>query len=458
MILTKPFPFQAEDARRIKAFGGRALLAAEMGLGKSLIALLFAELIKLRPIIVVCPASVKWVWDSEARKHVGLRSEILSGMSPERNGLTGHAPIVIINYDILGPWLPYLKSIKPALVILDECHALMSRQSQRSKNCKKLCSGIPHVLALSGTPLVNRPADLWQTLNILWPKSFPNFWSYGHRFCGPKRTFWGWDFRGASNLKELHSTLKSLGMIRRRKVDVLQDLPPKQRTIVPFDISAKDRKEYDQAESDFLGWLGQRKPSGLKRAARAQGLVQLGHLKRLAGEFKIGSVIEWVDDFLANSEEKLILYAVHRKVIKRLRKRWGPACVVVDGSTPAKDRQLAVRKFLSHKSVRVFIGNIRAAGTGWSAKGVSDVAFAELDWTPGLHSQAEDRCCGLERGKQGVASNAWYFVAKDTIEEKLAKILQAKQRTISKTLDGKRGVGDLDLFDKLCEELRKERQ
>lgn len=460
MIHTTPFPFQDEDANRIGALGGRALVANDPGLGKSFTALLYAQRAKLRPIIVVCPASVKWIWQSEARKHLGLRSQVLEGIHPKQNGHMDPPPLTIINYDILGKsrrgkgWVRTIRRMRPQLIIIDECHYLGSRTAKRTRWVRQLCQGVPHVVALSGTPLVNRPAELWPTLNILYPLKFPSWFSFGHRFCKPKKEFWGWTFKGATNVELLHSKLKKI-MIRRRKIDVLKDLPAKIRSVLPLPLSRP--KEYAAASKDFIGWLSTQTTSKrkLRKAAKAEAVVKLGYLKRLSAKLKLPSVIEWVDNFLSETDEKLILFAVHKKVIKRLRNRWGDACVVVDGSVTGRDRQLAVKKFLTHRNVRIFIGNIRAAGVGWSAKGVSNVAFAELDWTPGLHSQAEDRVSGIERGQRGISANIMYFVAKDTIEEHLVKIIQAKSKTIAKVLDGKGRAADLDIFDRLCEQLRK---
>jgi SNF2 family DNA or RNA helicase len=170
---------------------------------------------------------------------------------------------------------------------------------------------------------------------------------------------------------------------------------------------------------------------------------------------KTSSVIAWVRDFL-ESERKLILFAVHKSVVTRLREAF-PAAVEVVGATSLKQRKLNVERFLGDADCPLLIGNVKAAGTGWSAPGVSDVAFAELAWSPGTHTQAEDRCHGLGRGKEGVRSTAFYLVARGTLEEKLVKLLQEKQRVASRILDGGRG-DPLDVFDRLVAELRKEKR
>src|SRR5690349_239873 len=123
--MTTPHNFQIKAVRKIDRLAGRCLLAHDMGLGKSFMSLLWAsENPEARPVIIVCPASLKWNWEREAVKHLNLRCDVLEGTKPKRGRFAKHAPMTIINYDILGPWLKYLLKIKPQLVILDECHYL----------------------------------------------------------------------------------------------------------------------------------------------------------------------------------------------------------------------------------------------------------------------------------------------------------------------------------------------
>lgn len=446
--MTKPFAYQLEPAEKFAgSFRGRILIADEMGLGKTLQALLCSQKMpEAKPIVCVCPSSIKWVWRHEASLHCNMRSEILEGTRPPFNGFLPHRELLIINYDILGAWLKYLRRLKPQLVIIDECHYLASLNSQRTRHVQSLCEKVPNVIALSGTPLINRPKELWPTLNILRPDLFPAFLDFALDYCKPERKPWGWDYNGATNLKGLHKLLTRKLMVRRRKQDVLADLPPKRRIVVPLDIVK--RREYDHALNDFLGWMRKRNPTKVRRAAHAERLVKLGYLKRLAAKLKMQSVYEWLDNFLVESEGKIILFAVHKKIIKRLRNRYSDMCTVVDGSITGDERRLSFKKFLTHSKCRILIGNIRAAGVGWSAKGVSTNAFVEFAWAPGSHTQAEDRIHGIGRGDKRLRSEIFYLVARDTIESKLVKILQDKQKTSSAVLDGGKG-NDLDVFDLL---------
>lgn len=455
---TRLYPFQKEGVLQIEAFDGRCLLADDMGLGKTIQTLTFLRRNpESLPAAVVCPAALKWNWEREAKVHIGMPAEVLEGTKPpKRKRWIARHPLVILNYDILGPWLPYLKSLGLRTVVVEEAHYCKSRSAQRSKNTKELCRGVPYILALSGTPLVNRPAELWNILNILQPSLFPSFMKYAFEFCAPKMTPFGWDFRGASNLDKLNRILRRECMVRRRKEDVLADLPEKQRNVIPLALSRA--KEYKDAEIDFIQWLRKNKGEAkARRAKRAERMVRMGYLKRLAAELKLPAVKEWTDLFLEDSEEKLVLFAIHKTIIKDLREHYHRQCVVIDGSVTGRERQRAVDQFIKTKKTRILIGNIQAAGVGWSAKGVSNVAFAEIEWTPGATLQAEDRAHGLYRGKEGEHTSIHYLVARKTVEERLLRILQEKQNILSLTLDGQGNGHDLDVYSLLEKELLKDK-
>lgn len=449
--MTVPYPYQIEGVKRITTFKGRALLADDMGLGKTLQSLLYIrDNPTIRPVIVICPASLKWNWEREAAMHVQMRAEILEGIHPTEGEIKYPHKMVIVNYDILWPWMEYLKGLKPKLIIIDECQALMNRSTKRTKAVRYLCKGVPHVIALSGTPLTNRPAELWPTLNIIRPDIFPSFYPFGMKYCGARRAPWGMEYKGATRLKELHSLLNTNLMIRRRKQDVLKELPEKIRSVSLCHLGS-NYHEYDKARREFINWLRSLDPPGNVRAAeKAERLVQIGHLKRLAGLLKLPLVLDWIDSFLREQDGKLVLFAIHRRVIEKIQKRYRSLCVKVDGSTIGKKRQEAVERFQKNPSVRLFIGNVKAAGTGINLTAASTVVFAEIGWTPGEHTQAEDR---IHRIGQKNSANIYYLIAHDTIEENLLRIIQEKQGVLSSTLDGSKQINNLDIYDRLTKEI-----
>lgn len=460
---TIPYKFQLEDVRRLHQMGGRAILAWDMGLGKTLAALLYAQRHpEQRPIVVVCPAGLKLQWRKEAKRHIGMHADILEGLNPSKMLTPRDPKLVIVNYDILSQskhgsgWTEWLKELKPQLVILDECHYLTSMTSKRTKSVRELCKGVKQVIALSGTPLVNRPIELFPVLNILRPDLFRNWFSFGHRWCGAEKDMFGkWTFKGATKLDEFHKLLEDNVMIRRRKEDVLDQLPRKRRHIVLVELSKEGRKEYKEAHKNFVGWLRNtwhnRDDPNVKMKSLNQGTM----LKSMVGKYKLQAVKDWIDNFLQSEEEKLIVFGVHREFVRSLHENWPKESVLIYGGTPTKDRRMAEDKFLKTEKTKLFFGNIRAAGVGWNAKGVKHVAFGECDWTPGMHQQAGDRTHGIGRGVEGQSSEEWWLIAKDTIEERLVKLLQKKSRVLDSVLDGKQS-NDFDVFTQLTESLLRE--
>lgn len=457
-----PYPFQRETTDGISRFGGRALVAMPPGSGKTMVSLLYtAENRTIRPVVVVCPASLKWEWEDQIARHFRMRSVVLSTTRPMKILPPRDFPIYIVNYDVLGQrrstnsgpgWGGWLKGLDPQLIILDESHYLGGK-SKRVKWVRALCKGVPHVIALSGTPFTNKPAQLYNTLNILRPDLFPSFFSYAFRFCSPKKNQWGWDFSGSCNLPELHKILSGKVMLRKRKEEILPDLPPKARHVLLLDMERP--REYQRAMGDFLGWLRENGKS-TSGPARAEGLVKLGALKQLASQLKRKSVVEWVENFLEEDEGKLILFGIHHETLRPLHEKWKKISVLIDGGVPPGKRKLLQDQFNKHPGTRLLLGNIEAAGTGWSAR-CSTAAFLELGWNPGDHSQCEDRIHGISRGKKGVTSTIWYLVARGSCEEDLCALLTRKQKVLDSTLDGYE-TEDLNIYSLLIEKLREKRR
>lgn len=514
-MTTKLYPYQEEGVRLIEKFGGHALLADEMGLGKTIQVLIYLKRHpEIRPAIIVCPASVKYVWADQALQHCGLRTSVCNGQRPPRQGeLFQPNGIFVINYDILLYWSRYLRNLYPRMVVLDEVHYIKSRsggkhQIQRVNGTRLLCSPlrhvplqnlipqehlksrglrnddwvtfddkddykssgiissvndagvatvktiIPHLMGLSGTPLTNRPEELWTTLNLIWPQYFPAFTPYAWEFCEPEMTPYGWKYSGAANLDVLHKRLKRIGMIRRLKRDVLKDLPTKRRIVVPLDID--NRTEYNKALNDFLNWLYSKDAAKAKRAKKAERLVQMAYLRRLAAEGKIKAVQDWIDSFLEEADDKLVVGALHHSVIDSLHRHYRKISVTFTGKTPTKKRRAALLEFRKDNTKRIIFGQIKAIGTG--VDGLQEASYTsaviELPWDPGTMSQFDDR---IHRIGQKKNVTIYYLVARDTIEEKLCHIIQDKQDILTRTLDGEQDLErmKIDIWDQLERELLK---
>jgi hypothetical protein len=404
-----------------------------------------------RPMVVVCPAGLRLNWQAELKVHLGIHATILEGHKADHDLLHG-GRVFVIGYDTIGnpkmtgSWANVLLRTKPFLFVADECHLLKSRGAKRTKFVLAVAKKIPNRIAVSGTPLVNRPAELWTILHMIRPDLYPHFWEFAHRYCDPQRKPWGWEFKGAVNIDELYHDLSMNLMVRRLKADVLHELPAKERHVVPLQMTNRD--EYDQAHHDFMVWLKKNYRHKVTGAKKAQVLVKTGYMIRLAAKLKLPAVLDWTRAWDRDGRGKLMMFGRHTSILEHIHDAFGWASVIVTGGVPMAKRKERQALFQKSPQCRLFVGNMDAAGAGWNGTAASGVAFAELDWRPGIHLQCEDR--GHRIG-QTRTIQCYYLVAKDTIEDKLCGVLQEKQKVLDATLDGGDVADTLSVFDNLME-------
>lgn len=438
------YPFQKAGLEFIELTDGNALVADQMGLGKTIQALAYLGLHpEYRPVIIVCPASLKGNWEFEAKTWLNNDQnnniEIINGGKLK----TPTGDIVIINYDIIDKWCETLEKYNAQVIIFDESHYVKNSKSARSKTASKLSKDIPHKILLTGTPVLNRPAELWNQLQILKHKAYPDemFFQWHKRFCDATQNRWGWDFSGNSNLEQLAESLKTV-MIRRTKGEVLTELPEKQRTSIFIPID--NETEYKTADKDLREWIADNRDSNNydKPSTGIEHLARIELLRQVAVKGKLKGAIDWIKMFLA-SGEKLVVFATHKKVISALMEAFGECAVKIDGSVPASKRQDIVNTFQTDDKVKLFVGNIEAAGVGITLTASSNVSFLELPWTPADLEQAEDRC---HRISQKNAVNIYYLLAKGTIDKNISAMVERKRNVIVQITDDDKSLG-FDLFD-----------
>lgn len=448
-MTTELLDYQKDGVRQMHRQDGRVLLSDSMGLGKSIQALYYIMESKRYPAIIVCPAALKLHWQREAMQHCGLKTTVLHGTSTRH--LEGSEDIIILNYDILRNWLPRLRKLQPQIVVMDEVHYISSPRARRSKAAQTLCSGVHSVIGISGTPLTNRPMEMFTILNILAPDKFPSRFSFGMEFCDARRMFGAWTFNGAKNLKRLHKRLDGI-MIRRTMEEVLPQLPTMRRMIVPLEIERP--KEYQEAEGDFITWLTRIDRSAAQRAAQAEQFTRYSYLKYLAATLKMKAVMQWIDSFLMESDEKLMLGVWHKGIISILYEKYQKIAVVIDGSKTLLQRDKAEKEF-RHGGTRILLGQIKAMGVGGNYPECRNVALCELPWAPGTCSQFAARC---HRLTSTGSVNFYWLIAANTIEEKLCQMIQKKSKHLDLVLDGEIDqMTTLNVFDELTKLLRGEK-
>jgi SWI/SNF-related matrix-associated actin-dependent regulator of chromatin subfamily A-like protein 1 len=424
----------------------RAFLADEQGLGKTIEALAALEAGGSYPAVVVCPASLKLNWLRELERWLPHRNaRVLMGTGAGLSALAGQRPgapppgagegaraaaeVTIVNYDILAARLWELRALAPRALVLDESHLCKNAAAKRTQAAQRLAAAVPRdglVLALTGTPVMNRPQELIAQLRILGRlEEFGSGAQFGRRFRGPD-----------AHLR-LHWHLRARCFVRRLKSEVLPQLPAKTRAVVPIELT--NEAEYRLAERDVVAWL-QSQPLDLgtldakvAAALRAERLVRLGALKLLAARGKLHGALAWIYDFLA-SGERLVVFAHHREIQRAVLERF-PAALHILGEDPPAAREAALSAFqeADGASNQLIVCSIAVAGQGLTLTRASNVAFLELDWTPARHDQAEDRC---HRIGQKDAVNAAYLLAADTIDETIASLLERKRAVIGAVTDG----------------------
>lgn len=430
------------------------LLADAMGLGKTIQAIGLINTTQPESVLIVCPASLKRNWVKELRAWCTLPKDrhpeifIVEGRTPVRSP----ASITVINYDIL-PWhIETLQAREWDLLILDECQYLKNkkanrtlkvtggRKTDRKKRTVEFNTPIraKRKLALTGTPILNRPIELFPILHYLDPHGWPDQFSFALRYCAAKKSPFGWDFKGSSNLEELQEKLRGSIMIRRRKEDVLTDLPPKVRQIIELDLEGG--KNILQKEREAMPWAkGTTELSELDYRDVVKRMDEGAHfffeeasaVRRLSAVAKIPAVIEHLKECLESSG-KVVCFAHHKEVVEALVNEFGHCAVAIHGGTPLANRHEYVETFQKDPACKLFIGNIIAAGTGITLTAASHVVFAELSWVPGEVTQAEDRC---HRIGQKDSVLVQHLVVAGSIDATMAKAIIYKQGLIDKALD-----------------------
>ncbi len=436
------------------------LIADEMGLGKTIQALgIINADPSIKSALIIVPASLRINWYREARKWLvrDYSIEIADGDD------FPNTDIVIVNYERLGKHRDAIRAREWDLLVCDEAHYIKNSKAQRTKEImgswdkKKQGWAITPLEAwrkvmLTGTPILNRPVELWNLLRLLDKDRWTNFMYFGKRYCNAYHNGWGWDFTGANEetLPELQRILRETIMVRRLKKDVLTELPPKRRQIIEIpadgmkrvvDKQAKAWAPYEeqfnmlQAKADSAKAAGDQKAyrQAVEELTTAMEVAfdELSALRHEMGVAKVPAVIEHIKETLENTD-KLVVFAHHHDVVNAIAEAFGDIAVKLTGVENSEERQAAVDRFQNDPTCRLFIGTIGAAGVGLTLTAASMEIFAELDWVPGRVTQAEDR---IHRIGQLNSVLIQHLVVDGSLDAKMAWVLVEKQEIIDKALD-----------------------
>jgi SWI/SNF-related matrix-associated actin-dependent regulator of chromatin subfamily A-like protein 1 len=419
----------------------RTFLADEQGLGKTVEALATLEADDAYPAVVICPASLKLNWERETKRWLPHREvSVVEG----RSAVPHTGEITILNYEIVAAHREELSRLHPKALVVDESHYAKNPQAKRTQAVRRLAGTLDDSalrLALTGTPVLNHADELISQLRVIG--RLEDFGS-GARFSR--------QFQGPLTEERLHWHLRRRCFVRRLKSEVLPQLPPKRRVVVP--VALDNKREYRLAEEDVISWLREQ-PLDLSElnariaaTLRAERLAQLTTLQRLAARGKLNAALQWIADFL-ESGEPLVVFARHVDVQRAVLERFPDAAHLL-GADAIGERDDAVRAFQRPDGPQLIVCATRVAAQGITLTRASNVAFLELEWTPAMHDQAEDR---THRIGQRDAVTAWYLLAADTIDETMAELVEAKRSHISAVTDGRRLDGE-GLVEGVVRELR----
>lgn len=426
----------------------RALLADDMGTGKTIQALMAAEAAKSFPCIVVCPASMKLIWQRTIADWLPHRTThvVKSTKDPMQR-----ADFVVVNYDLIVRRKDELLSLNHVAIVFDEAHYLKNPKAQRSQAGLSLAWKCWTRYLLSGTPMTNRPIELVHLLKVLGRLSeFGGFEGFANRYCDPQRVWTGSryvnDYRGSSNEEELGRRLRDICMLRRMKRDILKELPPMQHITLPVDIA--NRMDYRRVEKDLRVWLleqahntpdlddeerSRKAVAALAMEGNAEVLVRIEYLKQVAARGKVPAILEWIHEFLEDTDDKVVVFAHHADVRRAIIEEFAEVCVKVEGGDSATHRQAAVDAFQTDPKVRVFMGSIQAAGVGLTLTAASRCLIVELPWTPAEVAQAHDRIHRI--GQKADSVEVYYMLGRETIDEAIWELLDEKRKVITNVME-----------------------
>lgn len=444
------FPHQVEGIAFLLG-RRRALLADDMGLGKtrqSILAMVEAE--PEGPYLVICPASIKRNWAREIE--IVLPSAESAIVGPKPLPSIDFKEWVIVNYEILGKHLEKLLEYDWKGVVFDEAHFLKNYQSQRSQNASKLIHEIenePVVHALTGTPMTNRPRDLFPLLQILNHPLGKSFLSFAKRYCEAYQGDFGLVADGASNIEEL--TVQLHGVMLRRTKDEVLDLPPKVRTWMDVELHPYAIQHYNKLLQDFLTKFETPEaiaglPESLEISTESReefeesiDLTDVGNamgrvtqVRRAIAFVKCRHTIKFVENALEQGE-KVIIFTSFLNTMQRFQKHFKDRAVYVSGTVPANKRQDHIDRFQNDDNIRIFVANMHIVGVGINLTAARQVVFNDLDWVPANHWQAEDRAYRI--GQTGTV-NVTYMIASGTVDSFVKTVLETKAALMESIVEG----------------------
>jgi SWI/SNF-related matrix-associated actin-dependent regulator 1 of chromatin subfamily A len=401
------------------------ILADDMGLGKTTSTIIAALEANSKKVLIICPATLKINWKREIENYSDKSIYIAEGKN-----FNTDADYVIINYDIIKNFHDPKKKddseILKAnfdLVIVDEAHYIKNGQAQRTKLINDLVKTVDRLWLLTGTPMTSRPMDYFNLLSLVDSPVSKNWMAYAIRYCqGYQFNVGGrkvWNITRASNLDELRERTAAT-ILRRLKENVL-DLPDK--IITPVYLRLKS-KNYEEVMGEYYDWYDKNPDESKSLTVQFSKLTKV---RQIIADEKISQTIEIAENII-EQDKKVIIFCNFTDSLNKIIEHFGKSAVKLDGSMSKPERQRSVDEFQDNPKVKVFVGNIKAAGVGITLTSAEAVIMNDLSFLPSDHAQAEDRAY-----RYGQKNNVlvYYPIFENTIEGVIYDILNNKKQVIA---------------------------
>jgi SNF2 family DNA or RNA helicase len=449
---------QARFVESAKAGHRSYLLADEPGLGKTAQALLAAEVTDSFPLLVVVPNVVKRNWEREVDRWIPHR--IASVIHGDGDDLDAFADVIIINYDILDRHAGWASRFGFAGMVVDEAHFIKNRESQRSMHVQRIAEAIrtrhgdPLLIALTGTPLINEVEDfrmIWKYLG----------WITDEKPTGElmaKLEALEMTPADAGFFPEARQAVIDMGIVRRRKEDVAKDIPARRIADIPVELDDEIGRSIRESELALMQRLVERydriisargdQPTGIDEdIVRLVAQSEVDESKNSTAGDNVFSMVRRIGQakatlaadytvHLANSVGKVVFFAKHIDVMDDVEAHFAKAGITttsIRGNQSSDARTKAIDDFTNDPNVKVIVCSLTAAGVGVNLQVASNVVLSELSWTSAEQTQAIDR---VHRIGQEMPVTAWRIIAAQTIDSRIADLIDSKAGLAARALDG----------------------
>lgn len=431
-----PLNHQKESIQKLVE-NKKFILADDMGLGKTTSTIIAALETGAKKILIICPATLKINWKREIENYSD-RSIFIS----EGKTFSTEHDFVIINYDIIKNFHDTKKkdesqviSANFDLVVVDEAHYIKNPTAQRTKLINDIAKNVDRLWLLTGTPMTSRPIDYYNLLNLVDSPTARNWMAYAIRYCQGYQFNAGgrkiWNVTGASNLEELRDRTSGT-ILRRLKEDVL-DLPDK--IITPVYLRLKS-KMYEEIMGEYYDWYDKNPEESKSLTVQ---FTKLTKIRQVIADEKISQTIELAENIIEQGK-KVIIFCNFTDSLNKICEHFGKAAVKVDGAMSKPQRQHSVDNFQESDKIKVFVGNIKAAGVGITLTAAEAVIMNDLSFLPSDHAQAEDRAY-----RYGQKNNVlvYYPIFENTIEGIIYDILNNKKQVIATVMGDNLNSSDM---------------